>query len=307
MTFDKELFQSINYTDRREVEVGDGNLIDSIGTGTVVITLRDGQSLQLQDVLYVPNLTCHLISVGKLSQGGYVCLFEAGGVHIIKRGRIEARGSKIDDVFELRDVVGVRTKAFAARLRPQHQKGDAELSASEYTELMHRRLGHLSESRMGELHTHAEGIRDKLQPRTLSRPCKICVRSKFVRIINRKPGFRATGKLDRVHCDTWGPYYIPTYDGFNYFFTITDEATRMSWVFLMRNKSDVYEVFRQWKVYVELQSGAKIKVARFDNAKEFKALGKTLTEGFGIHCEFTVPYYPEQNGIAERLNRTLVS
>jgi methyl coenzyme M reductase subunit D len=61
MTFDKELFQSINYTDRREVEVGDGNLIDSIGTGTVVITLRDGQSLQLQDVLYVPNLTCHLI------------------------------------------------------------------------------------------------------------------------------------------------------------------------------------------------------------------------------------------------------
>ena len=287
--------------------MGDGNLIDSIGTGTVVITLRDGQSLQLQDVLYVPNLTCHLISVGKLTQGGYVCLFEAGGVHIIRRGRIEARGSKIDDVFELKDVVGVRTKAFAARLRPQHQKGDAELSASEYTELMHRRLGHLSESRMGELHTHAEGIRDKLQPRTLSRPCKICVRSKFVRIINRKPGFRATGKLDRVHCDTWGPYYIPTYDGFNYFFTITDEATRMSWVFLMSNKSDVYEVFRQWKVYVELQSGAKIKVARFDNAKEFKALGKTLTEEFGIHCEFTVPYYPEQNGIAERLNRTLVS
>jgi len=94
MTFDKELFQSIDYTDRRKVEVGDGNLIDSIGTGTVVITLRDGQSLQLQDVLYVPNLTCHLISVGKLTQGGYVCLFEAGGVHIIKRGRIEARGSK---------------------------------------------------------------------------------------------------------------------------------------------------------------------------------------------------------------------
>jgi hypothetical protein len=114
MTFDKELFQSIDYTDRRKVEVGDGNLIDSIGTGTVVITLRDGQSLQLQDVLYVPNLTCHLISVGKLTQGGYVCLFEAGGVHIIKRGRIEARGSKIDDVFELRDVVGIRTKAFAA-------------------------------------------------------------------------------------------------------------------------------------------------------------------------------------------------
>jgi methyl coenzyme M reductase subunit D len=45
MTFDKELFQSIDYTDRRKVEVGDGNLIDSIGTGTVVITLRDGHSV----------------------------------------------------------------------------------------------------------------------------------------------------------------------------------------------------------------------------------------------------------------------
>ena len=189
MTFDKELFQSIDYTDRREVEVGDGNLIGSIGSGTVIITLRDSQSLQLQDVLYVPNLTCHLISVGELTQGGYVCLFEAGGVHIIKRGRIEARGSKIDDVFELRDVVGVRiNKAFAARLRPQHQKGDAELSASEYTELMHRRLGHLSESINRVNSPHADGIMGKLQPRTLG-TCKTCVRSKFVRIINKKPGF----------------------------------------------------------------------------------------------------------------------
>jgi hypothetical protein len=81
----------------------------------------------------------------------------------------------------------------------------------------------------------------------------------------------------------------------------------MSWVFLMVNRDDVYEIFKQWKAYIELQADANIKTIRLDNALEFKALGKTLTDDFKIHCEFTVPYTPEQNGIAERLNRTLVT
>jgi hypothetical protein len=187
MKFDKELFESIDYTDRREGEVGDGNLVDSIRIGTIIITLLDNQSFRLQDVLYVPNLKCHLISIGKLTQRGYVCHFEAGGVHIIKRDRIKARGSRIDDVFELRDVVGVRIKALAARLRPQHQKGDTELSASEYSELIHRRLGHLGESKMCQPYFHADGIKHGLY--ALSKLCKTCVRSKFVRIINKKPTF----------------------------------------------------------------------------------------------------------------------
>jgi hypothetical protein len=92
MTYNKALFESINYSDRRDVEVGNGTLLASMGIGTVVITLQDGKSVQLQDVLYVPALKCHLISVGKLIQKGYICQFRAGGVDIIQRGRILAHG-----------------------------------------------------------------------------------------------------------------------------------------------------------------------------------------------------------------------
>ena len=58
---------------------------------------------------------------------------------------------------------------------------------------------------------------------------------------------------------------------------------------------------------VELQSGHKLKVLRLDNAGEFKAIEDELRTDYGIRIEWTTPYTPEQNGVSERLNRTLIS
>lgn len=55
---------------------------------------------------------------------------------------------------------------------------------------------------------------------------------------------------------------------------------------------------------VELESGCTLRSIRIDNAKELVKLGKLLS---GVQVEPTTPYTPEQNGVAERLNRTLIT
>jgi transposase InsO family protein len=74
----------------------------------------------------------------------------------------------------------------------------------------------------------------------------------------------------------------------------------------MMSRKEVRKLFYRYKEYAELLTGFKIIILRTDNAKEFVALQKELAN-IGITVEFTVHYTPEQNGVAERLNRTLIT
>jgi hypothetical protein len=65
-------------------------------------------------------------------------------------------------------------------------------------------------------------------------------------------------------------------------------------------------VFESWRNQVQLESGQKLKAIRSDNAPEFIKLSKEL-EKDGIRIELTMPYTPSQNGVVERLNRTLIT
>lgn len=75
----------------------------------------------------------------------------------------------------------------------------------------------------------------------------------------------------------------------------------------MKKKSEVFEKFKTFKTMVELQTGCKIKALRSDNGGEYLSneFNKYL-ETNGIKRQLTVPYTPQQNGVAERANRTLV-
>ena len=137
--------------------------------------------------------------------------------------------------------------------------------------------------------------------------CETCALTKSAKTINRNAPQRTKKPLQRVYTDFWGPFGVPTPDGARYILTFTDDYTRRSWIYLTRTRTELYERFQQWQVTAERQSNEKLQAIRCDNAGEYKALAKTLEQDDGVAVEFTTSYTPEQNGVAERLNRTLTT
>ena len=126
--------------------------------------------------------------------------------------------------------------------------------------------------------------------------------------ISKALEMEASGKTgDEIHTDVWGPAPIETPQHKRYYVTFTDKATHYSVAFLMHKKSETLESFQALDARWEKNYGIKIKLLRSDNGGEYKnkEFDKYLAER-GIQHRFTVHNTPEHNGIAERLNRTLL-
>ena len=95
--------------------------------------------------------------------------------------------------------------------------------------------------------------------------------------------------------------------GAEYFLTFIDDNTRNVWVYPLKHKDEVFDRFLKWKALVERSSGRKLKVLRTDNGGEYTSTKfEDYLKAEGVRHERTVAKTPEQNGVAERLNRTLV-
>ena len=147
------------------------------------------------------------------------------------------------------------------------------------------------------------GLAGPIEP--MESHCSSCTLAKSVRVINRAQPERTTAVLGRLWLDWWGPFSIQSLEGNANMLTITDEASRRCWV-LFGNRRDLHRLFTEFKAQVELETGLKIKACRCDNAPEFRALGATMAP-YGIRFEYTSFYWPELNGVPERLNRAIIS
>jgi GAG-pre-integrase domain len=184
-------------------------------------------------------------------------------------------------------------------------ENDQESQEPDSYGLWHRRLGHIGDQKMQLLETTTIGVADLA--RQCRKPCETCALSKSVRTVNREAPGPATKRLERVYSDFWGPFATPTPSGARYMLTFTDDFTRKSWIYLVRARKELYGKFNEWQLEVERQSGEKLQAIRCDNAGEYQALADNLRQRNGVIVEFTTSYTPEQNGVAERLNRTLVT
>mgnify|MGYP000232211528 CR=1 FL=1 len=94
--------------------------------------------------------------------------------------------------------------------------------------------------------------------------------------------------------------------GSRYFITFVDDCTRKVWAYSIKSKDEALEVFTRWIAEVENRSGYRVKTLRSDNGGEYtsKSFKQNLSEK-GIRHQKTVPYTPMQNGVAERINRTI--
>lgn len=138
--------------------------------------------------------------------------------------------------------------------------------------------------------------------------CDSCALGKQTRVsFMPKSPHHAKKLLEVIHNDVCGPMQSATLSGKRYFVTFTDDYSHFTTLFLLRSKSEVADKFAKFVAFDETQTGAVVKALRYDNGGEY-----TLSEMAkfcqrrGIEQKFTPPYTPQLNGMAERMNRTLV-
>lgn len=118
---------------------------------------------------------------------------------------------------------------------------------------------------------------------------------------------RATRALEIIHTDVCGPIDPDTWDGNKYFITFLDDYTHHTSVYLLKGKFEVFEKVRDYVEEVESKWNSKVSKLRCDNGTEYtNKKMKNYCRKKGIKLDYTVPHIPQQNGKAERLNRTLL-
>ena len=176
------------------------------------------------------------------------------------------------------------------------------------TDLWHLRLGHVSESLLKQMVSNELVTGVKIPKRAELSFCEGCVEGKMQRKPFKPVGeVRSQRKLQCVHSDVCGPMSTESIGGKKYFVTFIDDFSRCCSVYFMRHKSEVLDKFKEFEAATTTDSGQRISMLRSDNggeyvSQEFEAYLKSK----GIQHQLTVPHSPQQNGVAERMNRTLM-
>ena len=124
--------------------------------------------------------------------------------------------------------------------------------------------------------------------------------------IPKESNSRAEGILDLVHTDIAGPLPVMSKGGARYYITFIDDKSRWTIAYPMGTKSECFHYFKLFQRSAERQTGRKIKALRSDRGGEYNSNEfRDYLEKNGIAQQLTVPYTPQQNGVAERMNRTL--
>ncbi|KAG8473109.1 hypothetical protein CXB51_035075 [Gossypium anomalum] len=155
--------------------------------------------------------------------------------------------------------------------------GDAAVASSslpddDITKLWHMRLEHMSENYMVEL--SKRGLLDGQGIRKLNF-CEHCVFGKQKRVRFTRGIHNTKGTLEYIHSDLWRTSKVPSRGGANYMLTFIDDFSRKVWAFFLKQKSDVFSAFKLYK-----------------------------SEGIVRHL--AVRHTPQQNGVTEQMNRTLM-
>ncbi|GJY13569.1 putative ribonuclease H-like domain-containing protein [Tanacetum coccineum] len=174
--------------------------------------------------------------------------------------------------------------------------------------LWHRRLGHINFKTMNKLvrGNLVRGLPSKLFEN--DHTCVACQKGKQHKASCKTKTVSSICKpLQLLHMDLFGPVSVRSINRKSYCLVVTDDFSRFSWVFFLATKDETPEILKNFITGIENQSDHKVKTIRSDNGTEFKnRIMNEFCEMKGIRREFSVARTPQQNGVAERKNRTLI-
>ncbi|GKE22157.1 retrovirus-related pol polyprotein from transposon TNT 1-94, partial [Tanacetum coccineum] len=279
--------------DGGSVLLGDNRECKIRGIDKVKVQLKDGSSFVLHNVRYIPELKRNLISLGTLKKEGYTVKMQSGKVKVINGSRVVlSRTRRTNCVYSLDD------HAVAGELNASVDEKDS------LTQVWHKRLGHISEAGLQVL--EKQGLFGKKSLGKLDF-YENYVLGKSHRVRFGVGRHTTQGVIDYVHSDLWGLSQVESLGGKRYFLSIIGDYSRRVGVYILRFKHEAFGKFKKWKQLVENQTGRTVKKLRTDNGLEFyNREFKQLCIESGIARHLTVAETPQQNGVAKRMNITLM-
>ncbi|CAK9818809.1 Retrovirus-related Pol polyprotein from transposon TNT 1-94 [Anthophora quadrimaculata] len=297
-------FESVDTRRRGKLNLATNTSTDIHASGTVraVIEQNDSKTnLTIKDALHVPDLRCNLLSIGKITDRGYKVIFTKHQAKIIdEKGNEKLIAVRRDGLYYV-EQKDSSPHAMAT-------DGDTTKSRDDnVVDIWHRRLGHLNQRDLLEAKRRCNIPNGSVEDFKRILRCEICIENKMTRSPFPEKSKRATNILDIIHSDVCGPMRTRSYGGNKYFVTFIDDHSRWCEIRFLKSKDQLFDAFRDFKNYIENQTGRKIKVFQSDNGKEYvnSRFDRFLKDN-GIKRRLSVAYNPQQNGVAERKNRTIV-
>ena len=284
----KERFRTYDESSiEQQVLMGNHNKAKVLRKGTVKVKMSFGKMLILTNVFHVPDIKKNLVSANLLCKNGVKAILELEKLILPKNGIYVGKGYSTDGMHKL-SIINKEVSSYVY------------FDDSSY--LWHARLGHLNFKYLKFMSNHGM----ILYKHDDEKKCEICIQAKMTKKPFSKSD-RNSIMLELVHSDVCELNGVLTRGGERYFIKFIDDFSRFTYVYLMRNKDESFDMFKHYKIEVENQNDRKIKIRRSDRGGEyFPNDFSTFCEEHGIIHQSSALYTPLQNGLAERKNRTLV-
>jgi hypothetical protein len=295
MVGNKDWLSNFDGNFRETVKLGDDSRMAVKGKGNLKLNI-EGIVQVITDVYFLPGLKNNLLSIGQLQKKDITIIFKNDQckVYHASRGLIITSQKSANRMYVINATV----------ISPMCLQTTKESEAK----LWHNRYAHLSFKGLSTL-VKKEMVKGLPVLQESNETCSDCVIGKQHRDpIPKIANWRASEKLELVHSDICGPINPTSNGGNRYFITFTDDFSRKTWTYPIIEKSSAFEIFKKFKALVEKESNCQIQALRTDRGGEFisHAFNEFCSEN-GIKRQLTAAYTPQQNGVSERKNRTLLN
>ena len=295
MTGEKSLLTNVVEKAGPVVTFGDDNKGFTTGYGNLKIG-----NVIIENISLVEGLKHNLLSISQFCDRGFNVDFRKEMCLISNRKdeKLTLQGVRKGNLFvaDLGSTCDGEVRCFYSK------------ASSEDSWLWHKKLSHLNFKTMNSL-VKRELVRGLPQMEFCQEGlCEACEKGKSKKASHRSKDMTSiTEPLQLIHMDLFGPVNVLSVSRKRYALVIVDDYSKYTWVLFLHTKDEAPKIIIDHIKRIELEAGLPVRKIRSDNGTEFKnaVLNDFCTEK-GISRQYSAPRTPQQNGVVERKNRTLV-